>query len=62
MNYIPSYAVNQLEMWQAETWDPARIDQELLWAESVGARPTATPPPPPRRRPIRHGAAAAAQG
>jgi hypothetical protein len=35
-NYIPSYAVNQLEMWQAETFDPARIDKELGWAENIG--------------------------
>ena len=35
-NYIPSNAVNQLEMWQAETFDPARIDMELGWAEQIG--------------------------
>jgi hypothetical protein len=35
-NYIPSYAVNQLEMWQADTFDPTRIDQELGWAENIG--------------------------
>jgi hypothetical protein len=35
-NYIPSNAVNQLEMWQAETFDPARIDTELGWAEQIG--------------------------
>ena len=35
-NYIPASAVNQLEMWQAETFDPARVDRELGWAESVG--------------------------
>ena len=35
-NYIPSYAINQLEMWQADTFDPRRIDQELGWAESIG--------------------------
>ena len=35
-NYIPSSAGNQLEMWQAETFDPQRIDAELCWAESTG--------------------------
>jgi hypothetical protein len=35
-NYIPASAINQLEMWQAETFDPARIDRELGWAEGIG--------------------------
>lgn len=35
-NYIPSTASNQLEMWQAETFDPQRIDLELGWACSLG--------------------------
>src|SRR5579884_1887619 len=35
-NYIPSNAINQLEMWQPETFDPKRIDTELGWAESIG--------------------------
>ncbi|MDR1881332.1 MAG: glycoside hydrolase family 5 protein [Prevotella sp.] len=35
-NFIPSTAVNQLEMWQAETFDPATIDKELGWAEDIG--------------------------
>jgi hypothetical protein len=35
-NYIPSSAVNQLEMWQADTFDPATIERELSWAESLG--------------------------
>ncbi len=35
-NYIPSNAINELEMWQAETFDPQRIDVELGWAESLG--------------------------
>jgi hypothetical protein len=35
-NYIPATAINELEMWQKETFDPARIDQELAWAESIG--------------------------
>ena len=28
-NYIPATAINQLEMWQAEIFDPATIDKEL---------------------------------
>ena len=35
-NYTPSTAINQLEMWQAETFDAARIDTELGWAEGIG--------------------------
>ncbi|KIA87165.1 cellulase family glycosylhydrolase [Flavobacterium sp. AED] len=35
-NYNPSTAINQLEMWQKETFDPKRIDQELGWAEQIG--------------------------
>src|SRR5271163_1025925 len=35
-NYLPAYAINQLEMWQADTFDPQRIDLELGWAESIG--------------------------
>lgn len=35
-NYIPSSAVNQLEMWQADTFDPALIDRELLLARVIG--------------------------
>lgn len=35
-NYLPSNAINQLEMWQAETFDPATIDRELGWAHDVG--------------------------
>ena len=35
-NYIPADAINQLEMWQAATFDPRRIDLELGWAESIG--------------------------
>jgi len=35
-NYVPRSAINQLEMWQAATFDPAQIDQELGWAESMG--------------------------
>lgn len=35
-NYITSSAVNQLEMWQADTFDSAAIERELGWAESLG--------------------------
>lgn len=35
-NYVPSSAINQLEMWQADTFDPAAIDRELGWAEGIG--------------------------
>lgn len=35
-NFIPSTAINQLEMWQADTFDPATIDRELGWAEDIG--------------------------
>jgi hypothetical protein len=35
-NYIPANAINQLEMWQADTFDPARIDLELGWAQDMG--------------------------
>ena len=34
-NYLPANAINELEMWQAETFDPKRIDLELGWAESI---------------------------
>jgi hypothetical protein len=35
-NYVPASAINQLEMWQADTFDPEQIDKELAWAESLG--------------------------
>ena len=35
-NYIPASAINELEMWQADSFDPQRIDTELGWAESIG--------------------------
>lgn len=35
-NYIPATAINELEMWQADTFDPKRIDLELGWAEGLG--------------------------
>ena len=35
-NYTPQSAINQLEMWQEATFDPAEIDKELGWAEGLG--------------------------
>ncbi|MDB6022481.1 MAG: beta,4-xylanase [Pedosphaera sp.] len=35
-NFSPSTAINQLEMWQAETFDAVTIDRELGWAEQLG--------------------------
>lgn len=31
-NYVPANAINQLEMWQADSFDPVTIDRELGWA------------------------------
>jgi len=35
-NFSPSYAINELEMWQADTFDVAAIDRELGWAQGLG--------------------------
>lgn len=35
-NFVPSSASNQLEMWQAATFDPALIDRELGLAAGIG--------------------------
>ena len=35
-NFVPSTAINQLEMWQAETFDPETIGRELGWAAEAG--------------------------
>lgn len=35
-DFIPATAINQLEMWQKDTFDPKTIDQELGWAEGIG--------------------------
>ncbi|MGE5812952.1 MAG: 1,4-beta-xylanase, partial [Acidobacteriota bacterium] len=35
-NYVPANAINELEMWQADTFDPGTIDKELGWAEGLG--------------------------
>src|SRR3982751_2866281 len=35
-DFLPSTAINQLEMWQAETFDTATINRELGWAHAIG--------------------------
>jgi hypothetical protein len=35
-NFIPSTAVNELEMWQSDTFDLPTIDRELGWAQALG--------------------------
>ncbi len=35
-NYLPANSINELEMWQAESFDVKRIDLELGWAQSIG--------------------------
>jgi hypothetical protein len=35
-NFIPSTTINQLEMWQADTFNPETIDRELGWAAGLG--------------------------
>jgi hypothetical protein len=35
-NFTPSTAINQLEMWQAGSYDPPTIDRELGWASAIG--------------------------
>lgn len=35
-NFIPSTAINQIEMWQADSFDKATIDKELGWAQELG--------------------------
>ena len=35
-DFLPSTAINQLEMWQAETFDSVTIDRELGWAHNIG--------------------------
>jgi hypothetical protein len=35
-NFIPSTAINPLEMWQVETFDPETIDRELGFAAAIG--------------------------
>ena len=35
-NFLPSIAINQLEMSQVDTYDPETINRELGWAEELG--------------------------
>ncbi len=35
-NFNPSTSINQLEMWQEESFDPETIEKELGWAEGIG--------------------------
>ncbi|RYD95154.1 MAG: 1,4-beta-xylanase, partial [Sphingobacteriales bacterium] len=35
-NFTPATAINQLEMFQADSFDPATIDKELGWAQGIG--------------------------
>ena len=35
-DFLPSTAINQLELWQAETFDAPTIDKELGWAQNIG--------------------------
>ena len=35
-NFIPSNAINQIEMWSSGTWSPDLINTELSWAEELG--------------------------
>ncbi|HET9487250.1 MAG TPA: cellulase family glycosylhydrolase [Chryseosolibacter sp.] len=35
-DFLPSTAINQLEMWQAETFDTTTINRELGWAKGIG--------------------------
>ncbi len=35
-NFLPMSAVNELEMWQADTFDPREIDREMGLAEGLG--------------------------
>lgn len=35
-DFLPSTAINQLEMWQEATFDEETIDKELGWAQSIG--------------------------
>ena len=36
VNYVPRNCVNSTEMWMAETFDAAIIDEELQWAQGLG--------------------------
>ena len=36
VNYAPRTAINQIEMWHPDSYDPDTIDQELGWAQALG--------------------------
>lgn len=36
VNYVPSYAINSIEFWQKESYNPKIIDSELALLESLG--------------------------
>jgi len=36
VNYIPRTAVNSVEMWMEDSFDPETIDEELNWAQDIG--------------------------
>jgi hypothetical protein len=35
-NYLPATAINQLDMWQQDTFDPLWMETELTWGEKLG--------------------------
>src|ERR1700686_37621 len=35
-NYLPATAINELEMWQAGSFDPGQIAKEFGWGETLG--------------------------
>ncbi len=35
-DFLPSTAINELEMWQTDSFDPVTIDREIGWAEGIG--------------------------
>ena len=35
-NFLPSTAINQLEMFQSETFDPDTLKREIGWAKELG--------------------------
>ena len=35
-DYVTSNAVNQIEMWQGDSFDPPQIDRELGWIQNIG--------------------------
>jgi hypothetical protein len=37
-DFLPSTAINQLEMWQEETYDSVTISRELGWTAAIGMR------------------------